>query len=74
MPVFTGTETAGWRSGWVEDGSVHIEPVGDLVDHEVDDCVCVPRLEPVKRDDGSFGWLVVHNSLDNREVLEREAA
>jgi hypothetical protein len=74
MPIFTGPETAGWRTGWVEDGSVHVEPVGDLVEHEVDDCVCVPRQEPVKRPDGSIVWMVVHLSLDNREVLERQEA
>lgn len=48
---------------------VHVRPVGDLVDHSLDDqCPCGPRWEPVKREDGSVGWVVVHHSLDGREV------
>ena len=51
----------------------HVHPVGDLIEHELtDDCPCGPRQEPVKRDDGSTGWLVVHNSLDGRELTEGE--
>ena len=50
---------------------LHIHPVGDLIEHEVtDDCPCGPETQPVKRDDGSVGWLVVHNSLDGREKRE----
>lgn len=48
----------------------HVEPVGDLIVHEEHDCPCGPRIEPVKRDDGSIGWLVVHHSLDGREQHE----
>lgn len=45
---------------------------GDLVEHELaDDCVCGPTAEPVKRDDGSIGWVVIHHSLDGREASER---
>jgi len=29
--------------------------------------VCGPTVEPVVRDDGSMGWLIVHHSLDGRE-------
>jgi len=52
--------------------SVHVLPSGDLVAHdsEGDDCVCGPGVEPVKRRDGSVGWLVIHHSLDGREVDE----
>lgn len=40
-------------------------------DHDVsEDCVCGPTVEPVKRDDGSVGWVVVHHSLDGRELSE----
>ena len=74
MPIFTGPEARGWRVGRVEDDSVHVEPVGDLIDHEVEDCACMPRVEPVSRDDGSIGWMVVHHSLDNREAQERQEA
>jgi hypothetical protein len=49
----------------------HVIPVNDLIEHAmVDDCVCVPRVEPVPRDDGSMGWLYVHHSLDGREAFE----
>jgi hypothetical protein len=48
---------------------VHTFPVNDLVEHDTegDDCVCGPTLEPVERDDGSFGWLISHHALDGRE-------
>lgn len=46
----------------------HVHPVNDLVEHQLgEDCPCGPRTEPVMRDDGSSGWLVVHSSLDGRE-------
>lgn len=49
----------------------HVVPVGDLVEHELSDgCVCGPRAERVTRVDGSDGWLVVHHSLDGRELAE----
>lgn len=49
--------------------AVHVLPVNDLIDHiDIgDDCPCGPALEPVKRDDGSVGWVIVHHSLDGRE-------
>jgi hypothetical protein len=50
---------------------VHVVPIGDLIEHDVTaECVCGPRVEPVKRPDGSCGWLVLHHSLDNREATE----
>lgn len=53
---------------------LHVAPVGDLIDHDISttepDCVCGPRVEPVQRDDGSMGWLIVHASLDGREKTE----
>lgn len=51
---------------------VHVMPVNDLIEHtDSDDCVCGPTSDPVKRLDGSVGWVVVHHSLDNREANER---
>jgi hypothetical protein len=48
--------------------SAHVVPCNDLIDHEgVEDCVCGPEVEPVRRKDGSVGWLIVHHSLDGRE-------
>lgn len=51
--------------------SQHIVPVHDLIEHETsDDCVCGPTSNPVVRADGSYGWVVVHHSLDGREQRE----
>lgn len=54
--------------------TIHVLPIGDLIDHDSkgDECVCGPTSQPVKRDDGSVGWLVVHHSLDRREDAEVE--
>jgi hypothetical protein len=46
---------------------IHCEPVNDLLAHEDDDCPCLPVVKPVPRQDGSMGWLVVHNAWDGRE-------
>lgn len=48
---------------------VFVIPVDDLVAHEEEseDCICGPRVEPVKREDGSIGWVVIHHALDGRE-------
>jgi hypothetical protein len=47
----------------------HVYPVDDLLAHDLDgdDCACLPVTEPVERDDGSMGWLVIHNAWDGRE-------
>lgn len=51
--------------------SVHTMPVNDLIEHDAsEDCPCGPTAEPVEGDDGSFGWLHIHHSLDNREAGE----
>jgi hypothetical protein len=52
--------------------TVHVLPVDDLIEHEEfgDDCLCGPRSEAVKDDNGAVGWLIVHHSLDGREALE----
>lgn len=45
----------------------HVVPINDLVDHELtEDCVCGPATEPVVRDDGSVGWVILHQALDGR--------
>lgn len=55
-------------------GTLHIHPVGDLIAHDTAtddaDCVCGPTIRPAEQDDGSMGWLIVHNSLDGRERRE----
>jgi len=54
---------------------LHVHPVADLIEHEItDSCPCGPQARPVKRDDGSVGWLLVHSSLDGREAGEGDAS
>lgn len=51
----------------------HVEPVGDLIEHDTSvdgDCPCGPTVKPVERDDGSMGWVHIHHSLDGREKGE----
>lgn len=49
----------------------HVHPIDDLIEHElIEDCVCGPETQPVERDDGSIAWMVVHHSLDGRELHE----
>lgn len=52
--------------------TVHTYPVSDLIEHDTDggDCLCGPTTEAVARDDGSYGWQVIHHSLDGRENKE----
>lgn len=57
--------------GWTEEvvaDTFHVYPVDDLLTHDTDgqECACLPEVEPVERDDGSYGWLVVHNAWDGR--------
>ena len=52
--------------------TVHVYPINDLVQHdtETDECICGPVTEAVQRDDGSYGWVTKHHSLDGRELTE----
>lgn len=55
--------------------AVHVVPENDLIQHDSSggqDCVCGPSTEPVEREDGSMGWLVVHHSLDGRELTDQQ--
>jgi hypothetical protein len=53
--------------------TLHVVPSNDLIDHETTDaCPCGPRDEPVHREDGTTGWVVVHHSLDGREAHETD--
>jgi hypothetical protein len=56
----------------MSDEPIHVFPINDLIEHDTsgEPCVCGPSDEPVEREDGSMGWLVVHNSLDGRELSE----
>lgn len=55
--------------------TVHVYPLDDLIEHEIvgSDCVCGPKERPVEADDGSIGWIVVHSSLDGRELHEEDS-
>jgi hypothetical protein len=53
---------------------VHTVPRADLHAHWIDDgddCPCEPTTEPVKREDGSIGWHILHRAFDGRELYER---
>lgn len=54
--------------------TVHAYPLNDLVEHETEseNCVCGPAVLPIKHDDGSSGWIILHHSLDGRELNERQ--
>ena len=51
------------RNAWKVDGN-HVYPTNDLRSHSVTDCWCRPF-----EDDG----VIVHNSLDRRELYEQGA-
>ncbi len=56
--------------------TVAVLPVNDTIEHDGlnEDCICGPTTQPVERDDGSYGWVLVHHSLDGREATEGGAA
>lgn len=53
--------------------TVHVYPDRDLIEHDTDtdDCVCGPAFERVDAYDGGDGWVIIHHSLDGRELHER---
>lgn len=52
-------------------GVLHVVPVGDAVQYTSDnDCVCGPTVKPITNEDGSAQWLMIHHSLDGREIDE----
>ncbi|WP_435110148.1 hypothetical protein [Nocardiopsis synnemataformans] len=56
--------------------TLHVVPNNDLIEHDwsTNDatCVCGPTTKPIKRPDGSVGWVITHSSLDGRELREQE--
>lgn len=57
----------------IDNNNYHVIPVNDLIEHDTSgeqECVCIPEVIPVMRDDGSNGWVIVHHSLDGREAYE----
>jgi hypothetical protein len=80
QPQTYGRADVGTKKRWryhTEGDHLHVWPIKDLIKHDTDDddagCMCGPRTEPVKSEDGSVGWLIVHHSLDGRERNERDA-
>lgn len=58
----------------MSDDDFHVYPVNDLVEHDrTGECICGPETQPVERDDGSLGYVIVHHSLDGRELSEAKA-
>lgn len=43
--------------------TVHVLPVRDLIDHEPDNCVCIPSVEYLINRDGDASRLVTHDAL-----------
>jgi hypothetical protein len=58
----------------------HVIPSDDAIEHDTSggdaNCVCGPSTVRVGRSDGSDGWIIVHSSLDGRELSDeiRQAA
>lgn len=54
--------------------TAHVAPLCDLIAHETGsdepDCVCGPSTVPVAFDNGLTAWMIVHHSLDGRELDE----
>jgi hypothetical protein len=60
-----------WITERLEQGLVHVRPLDDLIEHpQTDECPCGPACEAVPADDGSYGWMYTHHSLDGREASE----
>ena len=57
-----------WKNEWrVDADELHTYPLNDTMDHILtEDCSCKPTTQPVKREDGSVGWQVIHNAKDER--------
>jgi len=62
------------RKGWMTSAlanNVHVYPNHDTLQHEAHDCPCGVSTEAVPRDDGTFGYVITHYSLDAREAVEQ---
>lgn len=53
--------------------TIHTLPRNDLIEHDRSaDCVCGPETVPIKREDGTVAWQVIHSTLDGREHEESD--
>lgn len=66
-PIYRPEGLSYWMhtAGRIPCREMRAEPQGDglMREHntESDSCWCNPQSVPVKREDGSVGWVVVHN-------------
>ena len=60
---------AGWKTEETTDDEVHVHPLEDLVDHVLDEdmCICGPWVECIPREDARDGWMYTHHALDGRD-------
>lgn len=55
----------------VDPDTAHVVPLDDVIVHDFGPaCPCGPTPRPEARPDGTYGWVVVHHSLDGREQHE----
>lgn len=59
--------TTGKWANWINGNEVHTVPVGDLIDHEYNDCACSPETIPVEAENGAMNWQILHYALDGRK-------
>ena len=59
------TDCKHWLLAWDGDNS-HVVPLNDTVGHEVDDCACIPHIEPIECPDGAVTFQSTHNAWDGR--------
>jgi hypothetical protein len=63
--------TARWHCVKADEHIVHVLPIADLTEHQLDDdCPCGPSSEFLKAGDGCDAWLHIHHALDGREANE----
>lgn len=63
----------GWNvSTDFEPPNVHVLPENDIYEHEPKGCLCGPEHQRVTEEDGTVSVVVVHMSLDGREVSSRK--
>jgi hypothetical protein len=54
--------------------NTHVYPLDEEHLHtlEGEDCICHPKVDPVYSEGVYQGKVIVHNSFDGRELLERK--
>lgn len=56
---------------WAVTHTVHVWPIGDLIDHEQSDrCACKPTADVFATRNAALTYQYVHHSLDGRELTE----